>query len=43
MSEISFVALIKFQHLAIRAIEQYGHFEIHGDPEILEPMDALLT
>ena len=27
----------------IRAIEQYGHFEIHGDPAILEPMDALLT
>lgn len=27
----------------IRAIEQYGHFEIHGDPNIMEPMDALLT
>jgi predicted Rossmann-fold nucleotide-binding protein len=27
----------------IRAIEQYGHFEIHGDPAIMEPMDALLT
>ncbi len=27
----------------IRAIEQYGHFEIHGDPEIMEPMDALLN
>jgi hypothetical protein len=43
MSEISFIALIKFQHLTIRAIEQYGHFEIHGDLEILEPMDALLS
>ncbi len=27
----------------IRAIEQFGHFEIRGDPEIAEPMDALLT
>jgi predicted Rossmann-fold nucleotide-binding protein len=27
----------------IRAIEQRGHFEIHGDPEIMEPMDALLA
>ncbi|MGB9989622.1 nucleotide 5'-monophosphate nucleosidase PpnN [Pseudoduganella rhizocola] len=27
----------------IRAIEKYGHFEIHGDPEIMEPMDALLA
>ena len=27
----------------IRAIEQYGHFEIHGDPAILGPMDALLA
>jgi pyrimidine/purine-5'-nucleotide nucleosidase len=27
----------------IRAIEQFGHFEISGDPEIAEPMDALLT
>jgi pyrimidine/purine-5'-nucleotide nucleosidase len=27
----------------IRAIIQYGHFEIHGDPEIMEPMDALLN
>ncbi|MEN9867079.1 MAG: hypothetical protein RL748_2669 [Pseudomonadota bacterium] len=26
----------------IRAIEQFGHFEIHGDAEIAEPMDALL-
>ncbi|UGQ48410.1 nucleotide 5'-monophosphate nucleosidase PpnN [Massilia endophytica] len=27
----------------IRAIEKYGHFEIHGDPEIMGPMDALLA
>ena len=27
----------------IRAIEQYGHFEIHGDKEIMGPMDALLA
>ena len=27
----------------IRAIEQYGLFEIHGDPSIMEPMDALLA
>jgi predicted Rossmann-fold nucleotide-binding protein len=27
----------------IRAIEKYGHFEIHGDPEIMGPMDALLS
>jgi len=27
----------------IRAIEQYGHFEIRGEPSIMEPMDALLT
>ncbi|MDB5839333.1 MAG: hypothetical protein JWQ23_1285 [Herminiimonas sp.] len=27
----------------IRAIEKHGHFEIHGDPEIMEPMDALLS
>jgi hypothetical protein len=27
----------------IRAIEQYGLFEIHGDAEIMEPMDALLA
>lgn len=27
----------------IRAIEQYGHFEIHGDISIMEPMDALLA
>jgi pyrimidine/purine-5'-nucleotide nucleosidase len=27
----------------IRAIEQYGHFEIHGDPVVMEPMDALLS
>ena len=27
----------------IRAIEQFGHFEIHGDPAIMGPMDALLT
>jgi predicted Rossmann-fold nucleotide-binding protein len=27
----------------IRAIEKYGHFEIHGDSEIMGPMDALLS
>lgn len=27
----------------IRAIEKYGHFEIHGDAGIMEPMDALLA
>jgi predicted Rossmann-fold nucleotide-binding protein len=27
----------------IRAIEQFGHFEIHGDPTIMGPMDALLA
>ena len=27
----------------IRAIEEHGHFEIHGDSDIMEPMDALLT
>ncbi|MFC3108775.1 nucleotide 5'-monophosphate nucleosidase PpnN [Undibacterium arcticum] len=27
----------------IRAIEQYGLFEIHGDASIMEPMDALLA
>ena len=27
----------------IRAIEQHGHFEIHGDARIMDPMDALLT
>jgi pyrimidine/purine-5'-nucleotide nucleosidase len=27
----------------IRAIEQYGRFEIHGDAGIMEPMDALLS
>ena len=27
----------------IRAIEQFGHFEIHGDAEIMGPMDKLLT
>ena len=27
----------------IRAIEKYGHFEIHGDAEIMGPMDALLA
>jgi len=27
----------------IRAIEQHGHFELKGDSEIMEPMDALLT
>ncbi|WP_374583280.1 nucleotide 5'-monophosphate nucleosidase PpnN [Pseudoduganella sp.] len=27
----------------IRIIEKYGHFEIHGDREIMGPMDALLA
>jgi pyrimidine/purine-5'-nucleotide nucleosidase len=27
----------------IRAIEKYGHFEISGDRDIMEPMDALLS
>ena len=27
----------------IRAIEQFGHFEIHGDAAIMGPMDALLA
>ena len=27
----------------IRAIEQYGHFEIHGDANIMKLMDSLLT
>ncbi|WP_019140997.1 nucleotide 5'-monophosphate nucleosidase PpnN [Noviherbaspirillum massiliense] len=27
----------------IRAIEQYGRFEIHGDASIMDPMDALLA
>ena len=27
----------------IRAIEKHGHFEIRGDAEIIEPMDALLS
>ncbi|MFV2005390.1 MAG: nucleotide 5'-monophosphate nucleosidase PpnN [Gammaproteobacteria bacterium] len=27
----------------IRAIEKHGHFELNGDKEIMEPMDALLT
>ena len=27
----------------IRAIEQYGHFEIHGDEKIMALMDSLLT
>jgi predicted Rossmann-fold nucleotide-binding protein len=27
----------------IRAIEKYGHFEIHGDANIMEPMDSLLA
>jgi len=27
----------------IRAIEQYGHFEIRGDADIMEPMDKLLS
>lgn len=27
----------------ICAIEQFGHFELHGDPEIMHPVDELLT
>ncbi|MEA3242495.1 MAG: DUF3412 domain-containing protein, partial [Pseudomonadota bacterium] len=27
----------------IRAIEQFGHFEIQGDASIMGPMDSLLT
>ena len=27
----------------IRAIEQHGHFEIHGDPELMRPVDELLN
>jgi predicted Rossmann-fold nucleotide-binding protein len=27
----------------IRAIEEHGHFELNGDKEIMEPMDALLA
>jgi predicted Rossmann-fold nucleotide-binding protein len=27
----------------IRSVEKYGHFEIHGDPEIMALMDALLA
>jgi len=27
----------------IRAIEKYGHFEIHGDPDIMALMDSLLA
>jgi pyrimidine/purine-5'-nucleotide nucleosidase len=27
----------------IRAIEQFGHFEIHGDADIMGPMDLLLA
>jgi len=27
----------------IRLIEERGPFEIHGDPELLRPLDALLT
>jgi predicted Rossmann-fold nucleotide-binding protein len=27
----------------IRTIEEFGHFELHGDPEIMHPVDELLT
>ena len=27
----------------VRAIEKFGHFEIHGDAELMRRMDALLT
>jgi hypothetical protein len=26
----------------VRLIEQYGPFELHGDPELLRPLDGLL-
>jgi hypothetical protein len=26
----------------IRLIEEFGAFEIHGDPELMRPLDALL-
>jgi len=26
----------------IRAIEQYGHFEIRGEAGVMDPMDSLL-
>jgi pyrimidine/purine-5'-nucleotide nucleosidase len=26
----------------IRAVQQHGHFEIHGDPAVMRPMDELL-
>lgn len=32
---------VKVQGIA--AIEKYGHFEIHGEPEIMNPMDGLLN
>tara|TARA_R110001599_G_scaffold159052_2_gene346261 strand:- start:73563 stop:74933 length:1371 start_codon:yes stop_codon:yes gene_type:complete len=31
------------KHDGICAIEKYGKFEIHGDKNIMQPMDALLT
>src|SRR5471032_1883261 len=31
------------REFGIRAIEQHGKFEIHGDPEIMSLMDALLS
>jgi hypothetical protein len=31
---------VKVQGIA--AIEKFGHFEIHGEPEIMDPMDGLL-
>jgi len=31
------------KHDGICAIEKYGKFEIHGDRDIMQPMDALLT
>ncbi|MES2675898.1 MAG: nucleotide 5'-monophosphate nucleosidase PpnN [Pseudomonadota bacterium] len=27
----------------IRTIEEFGHFELHGDPEIMHPVDEILT
>lgn len=32
---------VKVQGIA--AIEKFGHFEIHGEPEIMDPMDGLLN
>jgi hypothetical protein len=31
------------REFGIRAIEQHGKFEIHGDPRIMQLMDSLLS